>query len=112
MEFHELFTPPPYTKGMYQGALTGKKLPIKGDWSSMREMRWTDLVTRLAAVTDERGTMVPDGSRRSKGRFVSLSQDAGQDGYLGVNHELSTDRKEASGSEDGGVGSASMKSTG
>ena len=96
---------------MYQGALTGKKLPISGDWSSMREMRWTDLVTRLAAVTDERGTVVPDHTNRSKGRFVSLSQDDGHDGYLGVNHEHSTDLKHPPSSTKDDVGSASMKST-
>ncbi len=53
---HGVFTTPVYANGMYEGPIKAEE-PAGGEQSPiLRQLRWTDLVARLAATRGVRGS--------------------------------------------------------
>lgn len=83
---HGLFTTPRYLRGMFEGPIraadhaSGEDLPI------LRQLRWSDLVARLAATRQVRSPGAPPAEEHLAS-FASFHRDGDEESQRGINRD-------------------------
>lgn len=76
---HRVFTTPRYKGGMYEGPIQAADFAGSDEMPILRQLRWTDLVARIAATRDMRpGAVQPEEPQASFTAFHSESLREGQ----------------------------------
>lgn len=84
--FHGLFTTALYEGRMYEGPIQAVDFAGSEESPILRQLRWTDLVARIAATREQR----PTGSAQleeAPGSFAAFHSEPGEEGQRAVNRD-------------------------
>lgn len=84
--FHGLFTTGVYEAHMYEGPIQAVDFAGSEETPILRQLRWTDLVARIAATRDQRpGALAP--AEEALGSFATLHPEPDEKGQRPVNRD-------------------------
>ena len=90
--FHKMFTTGRYQGGMYEGPIHAADYAGSEESPILRQLRWTDLVARIAATRDLRSPPHPS-TGELHASFAGFHRDAEGDGKSRVNRDALTHGK-------------------
>ena len=73
---------------MFEGQIRGIDYPETGDSPVLRQLRWTDLVARLAASRDLRNELGEGGENDRDTSFAGFRSEAGEESKRAVNQDV------------------------
>lgn len=77
---------------MYEGPIKAAAFAASEESPILRQLRWTDLVARLAATRDLRAATAPLGEE-AQASFTAFHREAGEEGQHAVNRDALTHGK-------------------
>lgn len=89
---HRVFTTVRYSEGMYEGPIQAAEYASSEEMPILRQLRWTDLVARIAASREMRPAAIECGDE-PQASFTAFHREAPPEGQPRINRDALTHGK-------------------